>query len=209
MRFIMTRKLFSMLLFVFTAISFSSHAEGPSQINWITDFQEGVNQARSTSKPLLVLFTGSDWCSWCIKLENEILNRPEFAEIAKNKFIFVKLDFPLNTKLPHDIAEKNKKLQVTYNVTGFPTIVLLDPSQRVIGTVGYRAGGPKAYAQYLLKVIQDQGMQLEQLQRASFNSMSGIELKEIYSTSKTLDRTEDTKAIMAAGLESDQSSFFF
>ena len=203
----MARKLFSMLLFMFTAISFSIHAEAPSQITWTTNFQEGANLAKSTSKPMLVLFTGSDWCSWCIKLENEILNRPEFAEMVRNKFIFVKLDFPLNTKVPQDIAEKNKKLQVTYNVTGFPTVLILDPNQRVISSLGYKAGGPRAYAQHLLKIVEDQNLQLEQLQKTSFHSLTGTELKELYSLSKALNKPE-SQAILEEGLKSDQSSFF-
>lgn len=64
-------------------------------IHWLTNFDEAVNQSRNTSKPVLILFTGSDWCTWCTRLEKEVFSTNEFAQAASDSFIFLKLDFPV------------------------------------------------------------------------------------------------------------------
>lgn len=94
-------------------------------------------------------FTGSDWCSWCKKLESEALNTNEFAQIAGDKFIFVLLDFPSNGQYP----KQNSELQARYGIQGFPTLVILDSNGNKIGSTGYQPGGGRAYAEHLLKFV--------------------------------------------------------
>lgn len=115
---------------------------------WTTDYQAGMEQATQAQKPILLYFTGSDWCGWCKKLDQEVLSQPEFARAVGSKFVFIKLDFPMN----HDgdaQAQKNAQLKQQYGVTGFPTVVLLDSKGNFIAETGYRAGGAQAYASYL------------------------------------------------------------
>ena len=54
---------FTMLLLVFT--------NGFSQ-NWLTDFENAKELAKEENKKIILVFSGSDWCAPCIKLENEI-----------------------------------------------------------------------------------------------------------------------------------------
>jgi protein disulfide-isomerase len=180
-----------------------------SQINWMTNYDEALNLSRSTSKPLVLLFTGSDWCTWCIKLEKEALATPEFAQIAGDRFIFVKLDFPLNRTQPPEISAQNKRLQKQFDVSGFPMVVLVDPSERRIGQTGYRPGGGRAFGQYLLKMIGEHAAYTEKLDKLHENqNFSGQDLRALYTQATELKRNGDAAYIAEVGVESDQKHFF-
>lgn len=136
----------------FFCLSTSVEASSP-EIVWHTDYESAAAQATASSKPMLLFFTGSDWCSWCIKLEKEVLNTPDFAQAVADRFVFVKLDFPRHKTAPRNITALNATLQKRYDIQGFPTIVLVDTNQQKIGQTGYRAGGGKQYSEHLLSLI--------------------------------------------------------
>lgn len=199
------------LLFLLLFVSPNVHAaDGQNaRLMWKTNYDEALREARSTKKPLLILFTGSDWCTWCIKLEKESLNSPEFAEMTADKFVFLKLDFPLNKSLPPEMTAFNKSIQKRFNVSGFPTIVLVDPtSERLIGTVGYRPGGGKQYASNLLKMIDDHSTYLNKMQKLGQQPLSGADLKHLYEGALELGEVDQAHQIAKIGVESDQKHFF-
>jgi len=113
--------------------------------------------AKAQKKNLLVDFTGSDWCGWCIKLHKEVFDHKEFLEPAQQKFVLVALDFPrgeeAKAKVPN--PERNKELQKKYGVRGFPTILLITPEGEVFGRTGYRPGGPEKYVEHLTGSVND------------------------------------------------------
>jgi protein disulfide-isomerase len=119
---------------------------GAAELNWTTDLAKAQAQARKENKLVLLDFTGSDWCPWCIKFEKEVLNTPEFVGYSKANLVPVLLDFP-HTKAQIDaLKQANKALKEKYHVGGFPTYVLLNASGKEVGRqVGYEAGGPKAF----------------------------------------------------------------
>lgn len=92
---------------------------------WYTDLDEAKAVAAKENKPLLVDFTGSDWCGYCIKLHAEVFDKPEFEEFAKN-YVLVELDFPSKKPQPPEEKAKNKATQAKFGVSGFPTVLLLD-----------------------------------------------------------------------------------
>lgn len=124
---------------------------------WIADFDQAVEIAKKEKKNLLVDFTGSDWCGWCIKLHDEVFKHKEFYETAQKEYVLVALDFPhsdeAKAKVPN--PERNAELQKKYNVRGFPTILLLTPEGTVIGQTGYQAGGPEKYITHLSALKSD------------------------------------------------------
>ena len=118
---------------------------------WYTDLDEAKAVAAKENKPLLVDFTGSDWCGYCIKLHAEVFNKPEFEEFAKN-YVLVELDFPNKKPQPAEEKAKNKATQTKFGVSGFPTVLLIDAkSGEAYGRQsGYGPGtGPKAYIEKL------------------------------------------------------------
>lgn len=155
---------FSLVVLGFTPVFAEGYSSGQTQqqmpnvastnINWSTDYGQAVQMAQQSRKPILLFFTGSDWCGWCKKMEQEIFASPEFAQAMGNSFIFVKIDFPMNTKLPPALAEQNNKLKQKYGITGYPTVVILNSSENILGEGGYQAGGGRAYAGYLKQFLQ-------------------------------------------------------
>jgi len=121
--------------------------------DWMTDFDKATKKAIEKKIPVLAVFSGSDWCSWCMKLDEEILSKKEFNDYAKEKFVLFIADFPMKTKLPEEIAKQNKMLAEKYNVEGFPTILVLDETGKVIAKTGYRKGGATEYVEHLKTLI--------------------------------------------------------
>jgi len=129
------------------------HADPTSSaINWSTDYIGALKQSKATSKPIVLFFTGSDWCGWCHKLQNESLNTSEFAQMAGNRFIFVEVDFPSKSNLPANVVAQNKQLQSKFAVRGFPSVIILDSNENILGKTGYQAGGGRAYAEHLFNM---------------------------------------------------------
>jgi thioredoxin-related protein len=106
-------------------------------------------RASAEKKPMLLDFTGSDWCGWCIKLKKEVFDTPEFQQYAKEKLILVEVDFPRSKQLPKKEKEQNEQLSKEYQVRGFPTIILLSSKGTKVAQTGYQEGGPGKYIEHL------------------------------------------------------------
>ena len=121
---------------------------------WMTDFAAAKAKAKAEKKDLLVDFTGSDWCGWCIKLDNEVFSKDEFKAEAPKHFVLVKLDYPQDTsKMSKELLEQNEKLQEQFPVEGFPTLLLMDADANVFDSIGYQEGGPTPYNEALAERI--------------------------------------------------------
>ena len=118
-------------------------------LGWTTDFSQAKSQAASEKKLMLLDFTGSDWCPWCIKMDKEVFDQKTFADFANNKLVLVKLDFPQSKEQPAAEKAQNNELAKKYNIEGFPTYVLLDSSgKEVRRQVGYLPGGPSEFIKW-------------------------------------------------------------
>ena len=117
---------------------------------WTDDFDAAKKQAAAEGKLLLVDFSGSDWCGWCKKLDQEVFAKPEFIKKAKKDFVLVMIDSPRDKSLLSEKAAKqNPELKSKYKISGFPTVLIMDADGEVIEKTGYRDGGAKAYVKYL------------------------------------------------------------
>jgi len=112
---------------------------------WGDDYEKAMVQAKAEKKNVLLDFTGSDWCGWCIRLNDEVFSKEEFKKYAKDNLVLVEVDFPQGKRLPKKVKEQNDKLQKDHGVRGFPTIVVLDPEGKKLGQLGYMEGGPKNF----------------------------------------------------------------
>jgi protein disulfide-isomerase len=118
-----------------------SQTHGP-----LTDLSQAEAQAKAENKIVLMDFTGSDWCGWCIKFKKEVLDTPEFQEYAAKNVVLVELDYPNKKVQSDDLKKANAELKKQYTISGFPTLVVLDKDGKEIGRqVGYSEGGPKAF----------------------------------------------------------------
>ncbi|TRX37088.1 thioredoxin family protein [Flavobacterium restrictum] len=137
------------LIAAFLVSGFAMQAQ---ELKWYTNVNEAIAVGNKEKKPLLLFFTGSDWCGWCIRLQKEVLTTPEFATWAKANVILVELDFPRRAPQTDEIKKQNNDLQQAFNIQGFPTICIANgitkdgkTNFQGLGTTGYVAGGPKAW----------------------------------------------------------------
>jgi thioredoxin-related protein len=121
---------------------------------WETDFAKASAKAKAEGKHILIDFSGSDWCGWCVKLDKEVFSKKAFKSYAKENLILVLADFPRDkSKQSEELQKQNEELSKKYEVRGFPTVYILNPEGKAIDKTGYQAGGPEAYVAYLKKVI--------------------------------------------------------
>lgn len=113
---------------------------------WQTDFRSALAQAQTLNRHVLVLYTGSDWCAWCQKMESEVYSQSEFARYAHDKLVLLKLDYPRHTSQAEDVRNQNVALMQKYNVHGFPTALLVDGNGTVVVRFdGYQEGGASRF----------------------------------------------------------------
>lgn len=126
--------------YIICFLFFMTTAFGYSQ-NWNTNFDEVKWKAEKENKNILLVFSGSDWCGPCIKLDQVVWKSLEFQAEADKKWIIYRADFPNKRKnqLAPDLVESNNKLAEKYNKKGsFPLVLLLDPKGKVIGMTGFK-----------------------------------------------------------------------
>ncbi len=117
---------------------------------WQTSVVTATERAQAEHKDLLLNFTGSDWCSFCIQLDKEVFAQAGFDEQIARDFICVKLDFPRDSsQMSPATIEQNAEWQKRLAIEGYPTIALLDEQQRPYAFTGYREGGLEAYLAHL------------------------------------------------------------
>ncbi len=119
---------------------------------WTEDFEAAKTSATKGKKDLLMDFTGSDWCGWCIKLREEVFDTAEFKAEAPKNFVMVELDYPQNKEQSDQIKAQNEKLRDKFHIEGYPTIILADAEGRPYAKTGYQEGGPKEYLKHLAEL---------------------------------------------------------
>ena len=112
---------------------------------WMTDLKVAQDRAYAENRVVLINFTGSDWCSWCIRLRKEVFETTEFNAFAERHLMLVEVDFPNNKPITAAQRTANRTLADRYGIQGYPTIVLLNSKGAEIGRLGYLEGGPKAF----------------------------------------------------------------
>lgn len=139
------------MLVGFTAKSQSAETktEAKSELVWQTDLVKANELSKSTNKPIFALFTGSDWCVWCRKLQKDVFAKPEFVKWAKENVILLEVDFPRYKQLSPEQTQQNQGLQQTFTVPGYPTVWVFnmakdDKSEKynitTFGSLGYPQG---------------------------------------------------------------------
>ncbi|HUT32618.1 MAG TPA: thioredoxin family protein [Planctomycetota bacterium] len=119
---------------------------------WTENAAEAMATAAKDGKDLLIDFTGSDWCGWCVKLDKEVFSQEPFVTEAPKSFVLLKLDFPRQRQLSAEVKKQNAEWQAKLRVTGYPTIILADATGKPYAKTGYKAGGPEKYLENLAEL---------------------------------------------------------
>jgi len=134
------------LLVAVLVVSLTMAQESHSDIKWQRNFEKAKKQAQRQHKPLLMLFTGSDWCAPCKSLKKYFFNADKFKAYA-DKFVFMYVDFPRNKDLVSaEEAKQNKKLNKQFKVRSLPTIIVLNSNGKQIDKIkGFNMTGETQY----------------------------------------------------------------
>ncbi|MBW7867842.1 MAG: carboxymuconolactone decarboxylase family protein [Brumimicrobium sp.] len=138
-----------LLLLVFNTSLLGQSKKITKTEGFITNFEQAKKEAAALNQPIFAFFTGSDWCYWCKHLQEEVLSTPAFKDYAKQHFVLFIADFPQKTAQSDELKKQNKELVEKYDVTGFPTVFLMDATGKAKVKSGYRPGGPENYIKEL------------------------------------------------------------
>lgn len=131
----------------------NSHAEDKAKAKWHTNFKKAQELAKKEKKLLLVDFTGSDWCGWCVRLKKEVFNKPAFKAWAAKNVVLVELDFPKRKMQDAATKKQNNALRQKYGIRGYPTILFLKPDGTKVGKSGYKRGGPEVWTKHAQTIV--------------------------------------------------------
>lgn len=130
----------------------SASAARGGNATWREDVGGALKQAQADNKNVLLDFTGSDWCPWCIKFDQDVLSTSKFNDYAAQRLELVKVDFPRHSPQSDAQRQANDALAKQCRVDGYPTYILLSPAGRELGRqVGYQSGGPDTFVAELEK----------------------------------------------------------
>ena len=144
------QKTLSLFCVVVLGLAASASAAGDG---WMTDFEAAKVKAKAENKPMLLSFTGSDWCPLCMSLKKEVFQKDVFKDYAAAELVLVELDFPRGKGQSAELKAQNEALAKQYGVRGFPTILVLSPDGELIEKTGYQRGGPEAYVEHIKGIL--------------------------------------------------------
>ncbi len=136
------KKLWLVLMFVALLggmVMSAAEPESESELEWLTDAQKATELAKAMKRPILIFFTGSDWCGYCMKFKAETLSSPEFnTMVVEGKVVLLYVDFPRGITQSEGLIAQNNKLKEQYEVQGFPTVIVLgSEGKELVRVQGY------------------------------------------------------------------------
>lgn len=144
---------------VVAMLSISSFAAAPAkEAKWSDNFTAAKSVAKKENRPILANFTGSDWCVWCIKMENDVFSQKEFLDFAADNLVLFIADFPEQKQQSASVTKQNKALNEKYKIPGYPTVLLLDAEGNVLGQTGYQPGGAESFVANLKELLEKAGV---------------------------------------------------
>ncbi len=134
---------------------------------WTEDFEAAKKAAAAGGKYILLAFSGSDWCPWCVRMDKDVYSVKSFVEGAGKKFELVMVDMPQDESILSPLAKaQNRKLLAKYGVRGFPCSVLVHPTgEEVTRFPGYQRGGPEAFLSQLTAAAEKAGKPKKPVER--------------------------------------------
>jgi len=144
------------ILYFFLFVSVTSWSTDNANNKWVDEYATAHRIANEEDKPLLVFFSGSDWCKPCIKLKKYIVDTGQFQALASEKFVLYNADFPINKKQKKTTIRQNEALAEKYNKEGlFPKIVIVSTKGNVLAEIGYIDCTPNEYFEMIKNKIEN------------------------------------------------------
>lgn len=150
---------------------------------WETDWSKALEKAGKSGQPVLVDFTGSDWCPGCIYLRKNIFDTDAFAKYAEdNNFVLVELDFPRTEgKMPPEQLKFHEELMRRYGISVFPSVLMMEGN-----------GAPYA------KIVGPSRTVEEYLKKLAAAGETRLKLKEAVAAARALEGKEKLEKLVQA-----------
>lgn len=159
----------SFLISLLFCFSISLHALKGSEIsddsqilelgaNWLTDFEVAKERSIKENKPIMLYFTGSNWCGYCVVLEKKVFSKKAFIDYSNEELILMYLDFPRGKRLSTELEKQNYTLLDKYGST-IPDISFINSQGKLLGNTGYIPTyvkqGAEAYVEHLKSILEE------------------------------------------------------
>lgn len=123
---------------------------------WVTSWKEAIRLSKKTHKPIFAYFTGTDWCIWCNRMDQRILDTSHFTKWS-NKVVLLKLDFPQNHPWSRELFHQNTSLAQRYQITTFPTVLFLNSNGTVLARTGFAPVTPEQWTAHADSLLAHKG----------------------------------------------------
>ena len=148
------------IITLFLGVLISANSFSQKKLAWHTDLNQAVEIAIKENKKMMLFFTGSDWCGWCVRLQKEVFKTPSFEKWSED-VVLVELDFPRRTPQDETIKAQNQYLQSIFQVRGYPSIHFVTPEKTAdgkmnlnnLGKIGYVKGGPNKWLEAANSIV--------------------------------------------------------
>jgi protein disulfide-isomerase len=121
---------------------------------WHTTWEAAASEAKTKNKPILIDFTGSDWCGWCVRLKKEVFDTDYFNTWAAKNVVLLEVDFPRGKPQSDAVKAKNQQLARKFGVSGYPSIFFANHNGDPIGDrFGYAEGGPEVWTKQAEQIM--------------------------------------------------------
>jgi thiol-disulfide isomerase/thioredoxin len=125
-----------------------------SQAQVLIDPVEAFRTAQASGKPILIVFSGSDWCAPCIRLEREVLSDSAFLRYAGQYVVLLKADFPQRKKSSQSLQSAYEKLADAYNQEGtFPKLLVVSEDKKKVTSVSSVHQTPATLTAQLQRIL--------------------------------------------------------
>lgn len=117
----------------------------PAADGWLTSYEEALDAAERTGRPILTVFTGSDWCAHCHRLEEKVLQTETFGRWAEDRVVLLMIDLP-QQGISQEERQARSRVCIKYGVRAFPSAVLIGPDgAKIAGQSGYTGQSADAW----------------------------------------------------------------
>lgn len=130
--------------------------QAQTEVNWLVKMDEAKTLATDQERPILISFSGSDWCGNCMRLGKELFETEDFLEYANENLVLLNLDFPAKkaNKLSEELSVQNDKFAEIYNKQGvFPLTIVVNAEGELMGKVKYPSSSVQGYLDSINDII--------------------------------------------------------
>lgn len=131
----------TLIALILAATLITTTASAEETVRWETDYDTAMAKAEETGRYVFVFFTGSNWCIYCMIINNRFFKKPEFIKLANEQFICLEVDFPRGEAAKgqsDELKAFNQKLTRKHYIRSYPTIIITNKKGVAIGRTGYQ-----------------------------------------------------------------------